>query len=266
MFFYHFSYVKNVKTPARNKLLDSNLSNQLTVVLESAPIAKYDPTDAINIWSTSAARRPRQEMQTTSINISANTHEQIIEISDDHQETVQSANTLTESIEQTASVGQMSHVANDVQIADELNHESKFNKTVSSVELLECENTQVTLMEYVDSSQVAYDGVQNRDTSVLVGADLPYDANNNDVQKENRAVGTNDPMPMFMAKATQTDGDVFAFDESDEEYISDCDYYDNEYDLAMFEKKVKLPERRQFAQIAYSDFLSVIKPDSRIID
>ena len=62
-----FSYVKNTKTNSRNKLLDSHLSDQLTIVLESPPVGKFDPVPAIDLWNCTPRRvRQSQGLSSTS--------------------------------------------------------------------------------------------------------------------------------------------------------------------------------------------------------
>ena len=57
-----FSEMKMVKTDWRNSLHEEHLSDLMTVSLETPNIREYGPRGAINLWSSSAIRRPQQSL------------------------------------------------------------------------------------------------------------------------------------------------------------------------------------------------------------
>ena len=52
-----FSRLKYTKTDARSRILDTNLSDQLCVMLESSEVKTFDPSPVIDLWN-STPRRP----------------------------------------------------------------------------------------------------------------------------------------------------------------------------------------------------------------
>lgn len=55
-----FNRLKMTKNDWRSRLLDTRLSDQLIIMLESAEISEYQPTPAIHLWNQTATRRTRQ--------------------------------------------------------------------------------------------------------------------------------------------------------------------------------------------------------------
>ena len=70
-----FNHLKLAKTTFRSKLTDSHLSDQLTIILESADVSTYDPNTAIALWNSTPRRtctpkvivKPATESQPSSV-------------------------------------------------------------------------------------------------------------------------------------------------------------------------------------------------------
>ena len=58
-----FNRLKFAKNDWRSKLSDTSLSDQLTVMLESADIGNFDALPAVSLWNVKA-RRPREIVKT----------------------------------------------------------------------------------------------------------------------------------------------------------------------------------------------------------
>ena len=56
-----FSLMNRVKTDVRATLSDSTLNNLITIRAEGPELQDYDPTPAIELWLSSAHRRPNQK-------------------------------------------------------------------------------------------------------------------------------------------------------------------------------------------------------------
>ena len=73
-----FNRLKFAKNDWRSKLSDTNLSDQLTVMLESADISNFDPLPAVSLWNMKL-RRPRETVKTV-------VEPQIIDVDEEQQE------------------------------------------------------------------------------------------------------------------------------------------------------------------------------------
>ena len=56
-----FNRLKIAKSDWRSKLSDTNLSDQMTIMLEGPSIAMFDPAPAINLWSMTPRREQAQK-------------------------------------------------------------------------------------------------------------------------------------------------------------------------------------------------------------
>ena len=56
-----FNRLKIAKSDWRSKLSDTNLSDQMTIMLEGPSIVMFDPAPAINLWSMTPRREQAQK-------------------------------------------------------------------------------------------------------------------------------------------------------------------------------------------------------------
>ena len=56
-----FNRLKMDKSDWRSKLSDTNLSDQMTIMLEGPSIVMFDPASAINLWSMTPRREQTQK-------------------------------------------------------------------------------------------------------------------------------------------------------------------------------------------------------------
>lgn len=241
-----FSYLKNTKTSSRNKLLDTNLSNQLMVVLETEAVEDFDPTEAIHLWNVSKVRRPRQEKSSSETSVrqindtvggSASTVN--IESTDNSQMVVSSDSEKEQQDEQVITHEEMAIQSQSI---------PSDNSDTFDQEPFEREKTHEQCKDLMESEVVSLDR-ENKS-----------DVNNNvvPVLKQDKLVGGDSPIPVFASTASQTEYDIVMNEEVEENYSSDCEFYENENDDNQFEQHIQYEERVKLAKKAYEEFLSLL--------
>ncbi|XP_052253749.1 uncharacterized protein LOC127860038 [Dreissena polymorpha] len=278
-----FCYLKNTKSASRNTLLDTNLSNQMMVVLETEAVQDYDPTEAVHLWNAAAMRRLRQEPScnrgSTTRQLGENTEQkartvpstapkeselQMIESSDSHTE------------EETSLVRRDEEHVTQSQVSTKYELTIGEQELSKSEEIVSHEKNCVSLQttEQVDQDQVlkkisGHEGSKSSDSDAQNSQVKCSESDqNNNVpdfnNKQDKIVGSNCAIPIFLCKTTQTETISEQLLELDEEaYTSDSDVYEHEYyncekDCSEFENHVEYADRLKLAKNAYEEFLTIL--------